>query len=366
MLDRLEAALRRVFLLCFNNPVTVVQLTSTVILFFLFSFTMNGWLDSQTREPLEVPLLLIGVFSILIIVLRTKSAFAISVSILIIGTVVAGDRFILAIATILKGGPTQESMNFVKDLYGSAVTPAAQPIDNEALASRITTIVKEKTPAAAELALTRVLGAAEAQSILNQIRLAGAETPFRELATGGESWLQFVRQYEEQSYFQKHMDILRATNVVTFVDQNFAEAELTAIGRQVKDQLDEAHPANRASLPDGPALSGINDPRLVPLEVGSRRIGKFEQYSRVFFKFTAPESASYVIETGESDSSVPDTVITLMNSDLSELGKDDDGGEGLFSRLERSLDSASYVIEVSSLGGESGEFSILVQKAEIH
>ena len=100
---RLLVVIRRITIESYKNPLAVVQLLTVLMLLAAFVLAMVDWISSHDRVRVEVPLLLVGVTAILIIVVRTSQGFSLSVAVLIIGTVVAGDRFMLAITALLKG-----------------------------------------------------------------------------------------------------------------------------------------------------------------------------------------------------------------------------------------------------------------------
>jgi hypothetical protein len=343
-----------------RNPTAVIQLIAGVILLTLFVATLVEWIHSHNRLSVEVPLLLIGVCAILLIVLRTTHAFAISVAVLIIGTVVAGDRFMLAVTALLKGN-TPESMKFVTDLYVTAAS-ATKPPDPQDLALRITAISRDaNSPDEARKEVTKVLAEAQARSLIAQIRSASpnATTPLERLIEGGDRWQSFVSTFKSSDGFKSDMNLLRRLQIVIFPEEKYEDARLTEIGQQLRPYLRSARVAPDR-LPAGPDISNPNDSRVVSLDLGKRKLLSFTTTSRVFARFHVEQEDRYVIETSDEGLGITDTVIILKDSSGKKIAQDDDGGEGLCSKLNEQLKKGDYLIEVQNFDEIRGEFYLTV------
>jgi len=85
-----------------------------------------------------------------------------------------------------------------------------------------------------------------------------------------------------------------------------------------------------------------------------------------WIKFDAVQDVTYVMQTFEGDSGL-DTVITVYDADGLELDEDDDGGDGLFSRLEFTpdADGVYYVAVRGYSAGEVGAYRVSVVTASL-
>ena len=350
-MKRLLAALRRIIIESYKNPLALVQLLTVLMLLTAFVLAIVDWISFRDRVQVEVPLLLVGVAAILTIVVRTSQGFSLSVAVIIIGTVVAGDRFMLAITALLKGDP-EHTTKFVSDLYGSSESLASELVDHDKLAQTIVDLLEEKSikPEQATSVVARVLDRAEAVEIAERIREAGAATPFRHLIEGGNEWQDFAGTYEHSSFFQEHMDILSSLGVATFEEGAYGDARLTARGQEVAPFLQpfDSSAIVREVLPLGPDLTDHPPPEVQELTMGTMNVGEFSTSSRNWFQFAVDDAGEYVVKTTEIEGETfVDTVVILLASDKSTVVKqDDDSGSGFFSKLQAQLEPGLFYLEV--------------------
>lgn len=352
---RLLVVLRRCWLTALKDPLAVVQLVTSVLLVIVVLTTLGDWLRSHRRPEVEVPLLIVGVLAVLQIVLRTKAGFPLSVAVLIIGTVVAGDRFMLAVTALLRGQPGQSSdtMKFVTDLYGKST--ATDPIDTQRLAREMVDRLKavQGNPEAATQVAEQLIDETRISAAVSRVNDAGARTPLSELARGGPGWQDFVERYSKEPFFQTHMEVLRTLGLVEFSDKQFAAARITSLGKRVAQSIDERPVLSSMSQPlPSLSISGPTDSLVTELD-NKPAIVRFEKYRDAWYRFTVNGPADYELLTSRSGTSDIDTVLTLFRSDgKTQIARDDDSGSGLFSKIARRLDPGVYLVKVSTLDGK--------------
>jgi len=85
-----------------------------------------------------------------------------------------------------------------------------------------------------------------------------------------------------------------------------------------------------------------------------------------WFRFTLGSRSTVTIETfyPGSGRSV-DTIVYLYRSDGSEIAHDDDGGSGLYSRLQITLNPGTYYIMVRSFGHDTGNYGLRVSVSAV-
>jgi len=79
-----------------------------------------------------------------------------------------------------------------------------------------------------------------------------------------------------------------------------------------------------------------------------------------WFRFCIDSSYTVTIETYYAGGSSVDTVLYLYSSGGSQIAYDDDGGSGLYSRIQRTLSSGCYYIKVRSYGSQTGDYGLRV------
>ncbi|CAN5227987.1 hypothetical protein BH23ACT9_BH23ACT9_27730 [soil metagenome] len=100
-----------------------------------------------------------------------------------------------------------------------------------------------------------------------------------------------------------------------------------------------------SSVPDGPRLVEVN--------------GSIESPGGTWrHEFTVPRTGNVQIDV--IGASGFDPVLTLHGSSGIELGRDDDGGDGLNSRLRTSLTEGRYSLEVVGFASTLGRFEVFV------
>ena len=347
----------------FAKPLNGLLLLSVIFLVISSSFMMIATMMGWNRSDLEVVLLVFGVLAILIVILRTENALAITMAVLIIGTVVAGERFLISVTALL-GRTSEEGRKFVGDLYRNQGSQSRSSVDEEALARLIIERIQQsEKPAGTELVVADVIRQARVQQLADRVRDESASTPLLRLAN--DSWPDFLNAFRHNPSFRDDMNVLRDLELITFTGLNFENTTFTDLGRQVMDALnkssfDRTVFAERLES-DGP-IETISDARFRKITPGTSFVDVvFLDKSDKWFKFAVARRGKFKITTEISDKNLPlDTTLTLYDSEKSIIAENDDNAEDLFSEIIMNLDEGDYFIRVSSLDGLAGEVWLFV------
>ena len=354
-----------------KEPIATIQLVTVFMLVLAFFATVIGWINTPIRAEVDIPLLLVGVLVILLIVIRTTQGFSLSVAILIVGTVVAGDRFILAITALLRGDSVR-TMEFVTDIYGASLSKTADQPDRKELAKTIVSLIqKTKKPEKATQTVEKMIELAEVERLANVVRENGAIPPLKNLKKGGHEWRNFVSRFKDKERFMKDMDDLKHLNLIEFSNKNYALANITNLGKEVAEFLDRSQTTlRRHLLPHGPKIENIEDPSVKELVVDAPSTeGEFSDSSTNWFRIKIDKEAEYVIQTEPTmKMSFVDTAITLYDADLSESLADNDDGDdsdsSLFSKIAIKLAPGVYGLEVTNLVRQKAKYKIHIRETK--
>lgn len=363
--------LRRLVVEMHKEPIATIQLVTVFMLVLAFFATVIGWINTPIRAEVDIPLLLVGVLVILLIVIRTTQGFSLSVAILIVGTVVAGDRFILAITALLRGDSVR-TMEFVTDIYGASLSKTADQPDRKELAKTIVSLIqKTKKPEKATQTVEKMIELAEVERLANVVRENGAIPPLKNLKKGGHEWRNFVSRFKDKERFMKDMDDLKHLNLIEFSNKNYALANITNLGKEVAEFLDRSQTTlRRHLLPHGPKIENIEDPSVKELVVDAPSTeGEFSDSSTNWFRIKIDKEAEYVIQTEPTmKMSFVDTAITLYDADLSESLADNDDGDdsdsSLFSKIAIKLAPGVYGLEVTNLVRQKAKYKIHIRETK--
>nr|VFK21995.1 MAG: hypothetical protein BECKLFY1418C_GA0070996_11094 [Candidatus Kentron sp. LFY] len=371
MFKRMAVILRRLVVEMHKEPIATIQLVTVFMLVLAFFATVIGWINTPIRAEVDIPLLLVGVLVILLIVIRTTQGFSLSVAILIVGTVVAGDRFILAITALLRGDSVR-TMEFVTDIYGASLSKTADQPDRKELAKTIVSLIqKTKKPEKATQTVEKMIELAEVERLANVVRENGAIPPLKNLKKGGHEWRNFVSRFKDKERFMKDMDDLKHLNLIEFSNKNYALANITNLGKEVAEFLDRSQTTlRRHLLPHGPKIENIEDPSVKELVVDAPSTeGEFSDSSTNWFRIKIDKEAEYVIQTEPTmKMSFVDTAITLYDADLSESLADNDDGDdsdsSLFSKIAIKLAPGVYGLEVTNLVRQKAKYKIHIRETK--
>ena len=354
----------------YNKPINFMQVVATLLLAIGFLSTLVGWIATD-GEASEAPLVLTGIMAILLIMSRVESSFTVGISILIIGTVVASDRFMLA-ATALIGGESAKDVTLLLRAYKSneRLTNLIQSneITIETLAQHITDKISASpsmTDASPPAAIELVLQQASIREVADQVRVLDVETPLDDLVAGGAQWRNFVDRYRDITPFQEDMFTLKRLGLADFPESQFARAAPTDIGKAVNEFLESREELGKPSdeLRDR-ELQDENDPAITLIDVGTQTEIRFADYWNQWFKFELSRQSTLEIRTKNSSIGTDPLLRIYRASNLKEpLDQNDDlSSDNLESRINRPLSAGLYLVEVINLDRQAGYTTISIEE----
>ena len=216
-------------------------------------------------------------------------------------------------------------------------------------------------------AIRRVSLAEAARHLQN----AGAETVFNELATGDRyRWATYVSRMRDATELGVSIFALRTLELAVLDGEDLRTARLTHRGELVYDYLEEER--TERDLSEG--LDGLRSIEQRPsgdlpsLTIGERRDDSFDSEADNWYRLSISGKGNYVLRTdapmSESTTGDVDTTITLYNENDNIEGFDDDSGRGTYSQLREELSEGTYYLQVSSLLGLQGQYSLLVDSVQ--
>lgn len=208
-----------------DSPSAFLQVTGVLMFGISFLAVLTGWLFWPAYE-LKTPLLLFGVIAIVLIVVILQKGFALGVALVIIGTVVASEKFILTITSILRAEP-KEVTEILKG-YGQQPNPPQDvaKVVSEAINKELGGIKPEERKR-----IERILTTAELERI--RVSLGQATIPLGNLVKGGKIYQDFLRQFQDAPYFQKDMALLQREGLITCPGKDLPACKATDLGHQV-------------------------------------------------------------------------------------------------------------------------------------
>ena len=206
-----ETRLDRVFLRVYENPLAFAQLCCTAMLVLVAVFALMSWAFGEPaqgsgvsrlfegRLAVDIPLVLLGVFSIVFVVTRTENFFALGMAVVIVGTIVAGEAFVLSATAILKGD--SEALAQVSTQYGAQVPESDSQFDPNKEARRLLATINDDP--ADDQAVERVSQALQEIQLEGLLQELGPGTlrPLAALQGGQSAWQSFPESVERCRLF---------------------------------------------------------------------------------------------------------------------------------------------------------------------
>ena len=328
----------------------------------------------QFMERRLTPILLMtGVLITAFLVVRTENALAISISVLIIGTVVAGDRFLLSITALLTDNAG--AGDFVTEIYQSglnATTPLADPEQTQNIAEDIVARILEAQQKGGEEAAVSVaasyISQAEVSRIAEEVSALGYSETLRRIYNTPALFVADLPAISANASFQRSMATLRQFGLISFPGTDYASVVVTEQGGQVAEALNlpfevapvvvEAEPTPSDALADLdlsviPEVVVQNTERVVPLE--------WEDGTGTWLLVTLEDKSFVVMETSDEKTGV-DPILTLYDMNKEFVAGDDDGGEDLNSRIVAELEAGTYLLSIADLRGQGGYLALTVRR----
>ena len=313
-----------------SDPAGFVQIVLVLLLVVtICSATFMWWgladeiFGLRLRTHMEVPLLASGVLAILLIVSRTNTSLTLAMAVLIIGTVVAGERFIIGLAGLFTD-KAEEATSILAGL--------PNPRGSETL-QQTTRVVAEATEGASRETRESIV-----TKLSEEVSSAGRDFLFAVLQEDG---LVFTED-EAWPGLLDEIDSLRARGLLAVrTNGNRYDVFITDAGVQFTTMsfftLDVS-----SELPED--RSGF-----VSLSENSPIADTFDTAPAVWYELNLDGAASVILETTLISEPVPDTTITVYTPDGIAIDSNDDFDETLFSRLELPLTAGQYYVRVLSL-----------------
>lgn len=353
-----------------EKPEKFCILLLSICIFFGFSLLLAWSLLGENRESLEVALIAFGVATILIIMLRTENAIAVSASVIIVGTVVASDRFILTGTCIVYGKDLEECTEAVGsyDSVSSIDRKSAGEFSEEELIAIQRIIELEMGTKASEgdrtsTIIQNVVGSARLERLTNEVRELGASTPLQRLNEGQDAWDEFARNFGGQQFFIDDMESLERLGLVELPGKDVKNASITDSGRSVAEKLSESpflRAVEDALVPDGPSLEEAAELELDGFSLENSPLAIEWKTRKVWLKLDILQKGTYTIETSESGSSDP--ALTLYDYELSQLDEADDEAGGFNALMEIELNVGNYLLLVENLDAFEGSTRVTLEQ----
>lgn len=366
-----------------------------------------------SRDLLEPFLLLSAVVCITAMVLLVKfsaqGTVIVVIAILLIGTVVAGQRVVIAItaawgdlqAEVLDSILKDEGYGEKRD-YAAADQAKAQQAtagassgatEDQALvfkrqaeefAVELVGIARDPTLSDSEAieavaqrlnaARTSLVDAAEVAKVASTLANSGRLlTPFWALydgATDPKVWTDFVADYLGTEIFQADMAALRDMNLAAFDGSNVAAATLTEFGKRVGYFLDSGGVTDYNQVVELDPLVVLSFAErtqgpVTPIEIGPDlptviETGNMVDAARFWYEVTVTAAGTYRFKTLGDFEGVPsfiDSVLRLLTEDGMTLIENDDAGpETIFSEIVIDLEPGIYNLAVTDFQRLGGVF----------
>ena len=351
-----------------EHPRKVFQAVLAVLLATAFIVILLSWIVGV--HDLTPLLVLFGVAAVMLMVSDTQKGLPLTAAVLIVGTVVGGEQFILALTSLMTGNESATA----RAIYGSnGATAASSGVDHEQLARLIVAAIDQSSPADAEAATTKILDRADVATLAEMIQVDDADVPLMSLSER-VAWEEFVAEWEDANYFQNDMTLLQQQGLVGFPGTNYLAAQITPRGQDVLDFIRQREedfmaiePSSVATLVDDIDLA--NDPSIVPITEGQPIQDELTLRRPVhWYRLTVNERSSFVIETRRrAASDRTDTELALFrgadNPD-SPIAENDDLGDDIYSRIVTGPLSPrdTYFIRVTGFLNDTGGYELHVDE----
>ncbi|WP_159086924.1 hypothetical protein [Loktanella sp. Alg231-35] len=319
-------------------------------------------------------LLLTGVIITAFLVVRIENALAISISVLIIGTVVAGDRFLLSITALLtdNGG---EAGTFVRDIYASQpngqFTSLSDPGNLETFAAEIVRAIeetqsKELGEDAAVGVVQEYISRARVSQLASDVTSNGAQQPMLVLLRPTDDAAAFFQLNQANGVLRDQMLYLRQNGLVSFSLLDYSDAALTEIGLEVATALNRPFEVIETPIVvEDPMIEDffdtIDPDNLETIALGTQEVAvplEWTDQAGWFIALDVSERDIFVFETTDPGPADLDTILTLFTNEGEVLDINDDDGTNALSRVTAELDVGRYVLNVREFGGGGGRVSV--------
>ncbi|MEL6684869.1 MAG: hypothetical protein AAFN63_18705 [Pseudomonadota bacterium] len=328
-------------------------------------------------ERLTPVLLLAGVLITAFLVVRIENALAISISVLIIGTVVAGDRFLLSITALLTNNDG-DGGQFVREFYagqpGEQLVNLTNPESIQQLTDQLLQAIEvsqeKDDPAAAAVVVEDYITRARVSQIAADVTNFNAQQPLLVLLRSSADAAAFFLANQANPVLRENMLFLRSNGLVFFTRPDYADARLTDMGTEVARALNRPFEVIEPVVvieesPEPTQLfQDLDLDALARVDVGQGEVITPLEWDVPQGEFVALEILTddiFIIETTDPGPVGLDTVIDLLNDQGESVKQDDDGGDDGLSRMIVELAMGTYYLNVRSFSGDAGRVALSIR-----
>ena len=208
----------------FKDPKSFLQLIATILLGVSALVVLVWWIAGYQRPLLQIPLIIVGVTAIVLLVTMVEKGFALGLSLLVIGTIVTTEDFLIKISHLLREGGK------IEEYILQPMTPSPSP---DEIASGVTKTIVEELPQLQKdkARIESILKDSEIKKLASKV---GGSRLFHEIAFRPKDWSSFVARFEKTGQFEREIVTLSHDGVITCQEGRFEDCRLTDVGKEVK------------------------------------------------------------------------------------------------------------------------------------
>lgn len=215
-----------------SEPVSLLQTVATMLFALAFVSALANWAIGGTRVSLQVPLLLLGLVAIVLLVITIRKGFALGVALLMIGTVVTTEDFLIKISHLLRQGGKIETY-----LATQPATPGMSPDQFASLAADrlVAAFGREVSDSIGREKIENLLQETEIDRLIVRLNRSRSLT---ELYQQPEGWQSIVDTWKNTDAFEN--DVAKLTKEGLIVCPGGPEfCKLTNLGNRVAKRAEE-------------------------------------------------------------------------------------------------------------------------------
>jgi len=226
----------------FSDPQKAARFATTLLFVAAVIGVFLIWAIAGDARS-KIPLLILGIVSIVLILTTVEKSYLCGIAIIIIGTVVAQEDFLLKVAHMFRGPPG--SVEQYLQTYGDR---KAAPLHDDQLKVAVTQqleeIIGERLPENKKEEITQLLTQARVADAETKLRAKGAvDIPLRRFIEQGSELDSFLKQFEKTDFFLADLTFLRDNGFVRCTRPDEPRTcQGTDLGRRAIEALDASVP----------------------------------------------------------------------------------------------------------------------------
>jgi hypothetical protein len=240
-----------------SNPQKATRLVSAFLFFCCVVGVFIIWLTKGDGAA-KIPLLILGIVAIVLILTTVEKSYLCGIAIVIIGTVVAQEEFLLKVAHMFRGSPVPVEQYLTG--YETKQVQSDQRLQ-ATIAQQIEKIVGEKLSEQKKQEISEVITQARLADLATRTESTGAsDYPLRKYVVGGEELARFIAEYEKTQILKTSITFLRELGLIkcTQIDDP-RSCQVTDLGRQVSEFI-ENQKTKPLPLPPKPVQEDLPPP----------------------------------------------------------------------------------------------------------